>query len=156
VCPNRRRIERRWSHSHLSPTETLYLAGRYGSALAELNPALTPLSARWCVQKSYQQVGPLAFRPGQAHVLQAYVKHQHMCSKTVKVGITEECTPIPDPRSVVSISPPPKYSKRILLPVFTPHTPRTTMPIPTHASRSSAYIHAYMYNIVVVGQSRIG
>jgi hypothetical protein len=37
--------------------------------LSELNSALTPLSARWCVRKSYWQVDPLAFRPGQAHVL---------------------------------------------------------------------------------------
>jgi hypothetical protein len=42
---------RGWSHSHLSPTDTLYPAGRYGTALAELNAALTPLSAGWCVRK---------------------------------------------------------------------------------------------------------
>jgi hypothetical protein len=36
---------------HLSPTDTLYPTGRYGSALAELNSALTPRSARWCVRK---------------------------------------------------------------------------------------------------------
>jgi hypothetical protein len=29
---------------HLSPTETLYPAGRYGPALSELNSALTPRS----------------------------------------------------------------------------------------------------------------
>jgi hypothetical protein len=33
------------------PGDTLYPAGRYGSALAELNSALTPYSARWCVRK---------------------------------------------------------------------------------------------------------
>jgi hypothetical protein len=41
----------------------------YGSALVELNLALTPLLARWCVRKSNRQVDPLAFRPSQAHVL---------------------------------------------------------------------------------------
>jgi hypothetical protein len=33
-------------------------------------------------------------------------------------GNIEECTPISDPRSVVSSSPPPKYPKRLLLPVL--------------------------------------
>jgi hypothetical protein len=42
---------RGWSHLHLSPLIPHYLAGRYGSALAELNSALTPRSAGWCVRK---------------------------------------------------------------------------------------------------------
>jgi hypothetical protein len=77
---------RGWSHSHLSPTDTLYPAGRYGSTLAELNPALTPLSAGWCVRKSYRQVDPLAFRPRQAHVLLTSIKPQHLCSEN-RVGM---------------------------------------------------------------------
>jgi hypothetical protein len=52
----------------LTPTSPLlilhYPAARYGSALTELNPALTPLSVRWCVQKSYRQVDPPTFRLG--------------------------------------------------------------------------------------------
>jgi hypothetical protein len=69
---------RGWSHSHLSPTNTLYHAGRYGSALVEFNSALTPRSARWCVRKSYRQIEPLGFIPGQAHVLHPQVKPQHL------------------------------------------------------------------------------
>jgi hypothetical protein len=52
VWPHGWCTKRRWSHSHLSPTDTLYLAGRYGPALAELNSALTPRSAGWYVRKS--------------------------------------------------------------------------------------------------------
>jgi hypothetical protein len=70
VWPHGRHTDRRWSHSHLCPIDTVYPASRYGSALAELNSALTPCSARCCVWKSYRQVDPLPFRPGQAHVLQ--------------------------------------------------------------------------------------
>jgi hypothetical protein len=72
---------RGWSHSHLSPTDTLSPVGRYGSALAELNSALTPLLTRWGVQKSYRQVDPLAFRPGQAHVVHPQVRPQHLGSE---------------------------------------------------------------------------
>jgi hypothetical protein len=43
VWPHERRTERRWSDSHLSPTDTLYLASKYGFALVELNSALNPL-----------------------------------------------------------------------------------------------------------------
>jgi hypothetical protein len=42
---------RGWSHFHRSPTDTpLSFLSRYGSALAELNSALTPRSADWCVR----------------------------------------------------------------------------------------------------------
>jgi hypothetical protein len=42
---------RGWSHLHLSPTDTpLSILSRYGSALAELNTALSPFSAGWCVR----------------------------------------------------------------------------------------------------------
>jgi hypothetical protein len=42
---------RGWSHLHLSPTDTLLsILSRYGSALAELNSALNPRSAGWCVR----------------------------------------------------------------------------------------------------------
>jgi hypothetical protein len=91
--------ERRWSQSHLCPTDTLYPAGKYGSALVELNSALTPRSARWCVRKSYRQVDPLIFRPRRSHVLQAQVKPQHLSSKNRKSGFTLRSvppSPIPD------------------------------------------------------------
>jgi hypothetical protein len=64
VWPHGRCTERRWSHSHLSPTDTLYPTGRYGSALAELNPAQTPLSARRCVRKVPWSGWPTRFQTG--------------------------------------------------------------------------------------------
>jgi hypothetical protein len=45
VWPHGRCTKRRWCHSHLSPTDTLYPAGRYGLGLVELNSAQTPRSA---------------------------------------------------------------------------------------------------------------
>jgi hypothetical protein len=42
---------RGWSHLHRSPTDTpLSILSMYGSALAELNSALTPRTAGWCVR----------------------------------------------------------------------------------------------------------
>jgi hypothetical protein len=42
---------RGWSHLHRSPTDTpLSILRRYGSALAELNTALSPISAGWCAR----------------------------------------------------------------------------------------------------------
>jgi hypothetical protein len=76
-----------------------YPAGRYGSALAELNSALTPRSARWCVRKSYRQVDPLDFRSGQAHVLHPQLKPRHLCSENRKSGNalrSAPSSPIPD------------------------------------------------------------
>jgi hypothetical protein len=99
VWPHGRCTKRRWCHSHLSPTDTLYPAGRYGSGLVELNSALTPRSARWCVRKSYRQVDPLGFRPGRAHILQAQVKPQHLGSENHQSWDTlrsAPLSPIPD------------------------------------------------------------
>jgi hypothetical protein len=139
---------RGWSHSHLSPTDTLYPAGRYGSALAELNSALTPLSVRWCVRKSYRQVDPLAFRPGQAHVLHPQVKTPTpRLRKPSTKGCTEECTPIPDPRSVVSRSLPLKYPKCLLLPVL-PHSRQEPL-FPSqhmHCEAQRVYTLIYIYS----------
>jgi hypothetical protein len=91
---------RGWSHLHHSPTDTpLSILSRYGSALSELNSALTPLSARWCVRKSYRQVGPLGFRPGQAHVLHPQVKSQHLGSgnrQSTDTLRSAPLSPIPD------------------------------------------------------------
>jgi hypothetical protein len=73
---------RGWSHLHRSPTDIpLSFLSRYGSSLAELNSALTPRSAGWCVRKSYRQVDPLGFRSGRAHILHAQVKPQHLGSE---------------------------------------------------------------------------
>jgi hypothetical protein len=153
VWPHGRRTERRWSHSHLSPTDTLYLAGTDGSALAELNSALTPHSVGWCVRKYYRQVDPLSFRPGRAHVLQAQVKPQHLGSENRKSGDTlRSASPSPILDRLFRAHPC-QGTQNTFSCQFSPHTPRTTIPIPTHASGSSAYIHAY--NIyIVVGQSR--
>jgi hypothetical protein len=41
-----------WLTPTSPPLIPRYPTGRYGAALAELNPALTPLSARWCVRKA--------------------------------------------------------------------------------------------------------
>jgi hypothetical protein len=131
---------------HLSPTDTLYPAGRYGSALVELNSALTPRSAGWCVRRSYRQVDPLGFRPGRAHILQAQVKPQHIGSENRQSRDTlrsAHLSSIPDRLS--RAHPHQSTQNRLLLLVFIPLTPRTPNPIPTHASRSSAYIHAYKH-----------
>jgi hypothetical protein len=131
---------------HLSPTDTLYPAGRYGSTLAELNSALTPRSAGWCVRKSHRQVDSLGFRPGQAHILQVQVKPQHIGSENRHSRDTLRSAPLsPIPDRLSRAHPRQSTKKRLLLPAFTPLMPRTTIPIPTHASRSSAYIHTYKH-----------
>jgi hypothetical protein len=146
---------RGWSHLHLSPTDTLYPAGGYGSALAELNSALTPRSARWCVRKSYRQVDPLGFRPRQAHVLHPQLKPQHLCSKNRHSRDTLRSAPL---------SP-------ILDRLFRAH-PRQSTPnafscrfYPTHAKNhysqpntciAKLSVYTRLYTYIVVGQSRTG
>jgi hypothetical protein len=66
---------------------------------------------------------------------------------------TEKCTLIPDPRSVVSSSPPPKYPKRLLLPVL-PHSRQEPLFSSQHMHHKARRIYTLIYNIVVVGQSR--
>jgi hypothetical protein len=122
VCPHSRHTERRWSHSHLSPTDNLYPVGRYGSTLAELNSALTPLLARWCVWKVPWSGWPTWFQTGVSSCPPNISKTPTpMLQKQYNRECTEECTLIPDPRSVVLSSPPPKYPKCFLLPVL-PHS----------------------------------
>jgi hypothetical protein len=91
---------RGWSHLHRSPHRyPLSFLSRYGSALAELNSSLSPRSARWRVRKSYRQVDPLGFRPGQAHVLHPQGKPQHLGSKNYQSRDTlrsAPLSPIPD------------------------------------------------------------
>jgi hypothetical protein len=104
------------------PTDTLYPAGRYGSALAELNSALTPLSVRWCVWKGQVKSLSTRFQTEASSCPPSVSKTPTpVLRKPYKWGYTEECTPIPDPRSVVSSSPPSKYPKHLLLPVL-PHS----------------------------------
>jgi hypothetical protein len=120
---------------HLSPTDTLYLVGRYGSALAELILAITPCSAGWCVRKSYRQVDPLGFRPGRAHILQAQLKPQHLGSENCRIRDTLRSAPlfpIPDQLSRAH----PRQSAQNAFSCWF---------YPTHAK-----------NHIVVGQSRTG
>jgi hypothetical protein len=138
---------RGWSHSHLSPTDPLIpsilLTGMVPHLLSSTRPL--PHSRRCGVyEKSREAVGPLGFRPGRAHVLQTSVKPQHRCFENRTSGNalrSAPSSPIPDrlfrahPRQSTQNA----FSYR-----FTPLTPRITIPIPTHASRSSAYIHAYI------------
>jgi hypothetical protein len=136
---------RGWSHSHLSTTDTLYPAGRYGFALAEPNSALTPLSVRWCVRKSYRQVDPLAFRPGQAHVLHPQLKPQHLCFENRTSGNALRSAPsslIPD---WLFRAHPRQSTQNTFSCQFYPTHTNNHYPIPTHASRSSARIHAYIH-----------
>jgi hypothetical protein len=99
VWPHGRRSERVVAPPPLPHRYPLSFLGRYDSALAELNTALTPLSARWCVRKSYRQVDPLSFRPGQAHVLRPQVKPQHLGFENCQSRDTlrsAPLSPIPD------------------------------------------------------------
>jgi hypothetical protein len=144
VWPHGRCTKRRWSHSYLSPTYTLYLAGRYGSALAELNSALTPHSARWCVRKSYRQVDPLGFRPVRAHILQTQVKPHHLGSENRHSRDILRSAPYPDPKSVLSSSPPPKYPKRLLLPILS-HSRQEPLFPSQHLNREAQHIYTLIY-----------
>jgi hypothetical protein len=136
---------RGWSHLHRSPTDTpLSILSRYGSALAELNSALSPLSARWSVQKSYRQVDPLGFRPGQAHVLHPQVKPQHPGSENRQSRDTLRSAPLSPIPNRLFRAHPRQSTQNAFSCGFTPLTPRTLFPSQTHASRSSAHIHAYI------------
>jgi hypothetical protein len=124
-----------------------YHARNYCLALAKLNPALVPLSGRWCVWKSQWQVDPLTFRLGQAHVLHEYKKNPKKCTpKTIKVGRHREVYPhLRSQISCFELTPAkvPKIKRLLLL--FFPHTRQEHVsPIQTHASWSSAYIHTYI------------
>jgi hypothetical protein len=138
---------RGWSHLHRSPTDTpLSILSRYGSALAELNSALTPRSARWCVRKSHRQVDPLAFRPGQAHVLHPQVKPQHLGSKNRPSRDTLRSAPLSPIPDRLFRAHPAKVPKTPSPGGFTPLMPRTTIPIPnTCIAKLSAYTRLYKH-----------
>jgi hypothetical protein len=145
---------RGWSHSHLSPIDTLYPTGRYGSELAEHNSALTPLSARWCVRKSYRQVDPLAFRSGQAHVLHPQLKPQHMCSEEpYKWECTEECTLIPIPGRLFRAHPRQSTQNAFSCRFYPTHAKNHYSHPNTCITKLSVYTRLYIY---IVGQSRTG
>jgi hypothetical protein len=136
---------RGWSHSHLSPTDTLYPALRYGSALAELNLALTPLSARWCVQKVLWSGWPTRFQTRASSCSPNVSKTpKPVLQKPYKRECTEECTLIPNPRLVVSSSPPPKYPKRLLLTVL-PHSRREPLFLSQHMLLEAQRIYTLIY-----------
>jgi hypothetical protein len=61
---------------------------------------------------------------------------------------------MPDPRSVVSSSLPPKYPKRLLLPVLS-HSHRDPLFPSQHMHREAQRIYT-LINYIVVGQSRTG
>jgi hypothetical protein len=136
---------RGWYHFDLSPTNTLYPTGRYGSALAELNSGLTPLSARWCVQKVPRSGWLTQFQTrasscppnvGKTPTPVLRNPYQQEC--------TEECTFIPDSRSVVSSSPPPKYPKRLLLLVL-PHSHQEPLFPSQHMHYEAQHIYTLIY-----------
>jgi hypothetical protein len=67
-----------------------------------------------------------------------------MLRKPYKWGQTEECTPIPDPKSVVSSSPMPKYPKCLLLPVL-PHSRQEPLFPSQHTHREAQRIYTLIY-----------
>jgi hypothetical protein len=144
---------RGWSYSHLSPTDTLYPTGRYGSALAELNSALTPRTARWCVQKSYRQVDPLGFRPGRAHILQAQVKSQHLGSKNRHSRDTLRSAPLsPIPDRLLRAHPRQSTQNAFSCLFYPTHPKNHYSQLNTCIVKLSVYTLLYTY--IVVGQSR--
>jgi hypothetical protein len=139
VWPHGSRSERVVSPPPL-PTDTLLSCWQVGSALAELNSALTPRSAGWCVRKSYRQVDPLGFRPGRAHVLQAQVKPQHLGSENHKSGDTLRSAPRPRSQIGCFELTPPKYPKRLLLPILF-HSRQEPLFPSQHMHREAQRIH---------------
>jgi hypothetical protein len=91
---------RGWSHLHLSPTDTPLSCWQVWFRTCRAQLGLKPHAQRGCVYvKSCEAVGPLSFRPGRAHVLQAQVKPQHLGSENRKSGDTLRSAPpslIPD------------------------------------------------------------
>jgi hypothetical protein len=141
---------------HLSPTDTLYPAGRYGSAIAELNSALAPRPARWCVRKSYRQVDPLGFRLGRAHILLAQVKPQHLGSENHHSRDTLRSAPLsPIADRLFRAHPHQSIKKRLLLPVLS-HSRQEQLFPTQHMHRVAQRIYTLIYTYIVVGQSRTG
>ena len=65
-------------------TNTLYPASRYGIALARVETALSPLSARWCVRKSRVTKRPTRFQTGESSYPPSHHKNPNTCApKTV-------------------------------------------------------------------------
>jgi hypothetical protein len=154
-CGHTRDTLRGWSHSHLSPTDTLYPTDRYGSALAELNSDLTPRSTRWCVRKSYRQVDPLGFRPRQAHVLQTQVKPQHLGSENRQSRDTLRSAPLSPIPDRLFRAHPRQSTQNVFSYRFNPTHAKNHYSHPnTCIAKLSVYTRLYTY--IVVGQSRAG
>jgi hypothetical protein len=143
---------RGWSDSHVFPTNTFYPPGRYGSALAELNSTLTPLSARWCVRNSYRQVDPLAFRPRQAHILQTSVKPQHLCSENHTTGNALRSAPSSPIPNRLFRAHPRQSTQNAFSCQFLPHSHQEPLFPSQHMHREAQRIYMLIY--IVVGQSR--
>jgi hypothetical protein len=144
---------RGWSHSHLSPTNTLYPAGRYGSALAKLNSALTPFSMRWCVRKVLWSGWPTWFQTRASSCPPNVSKTPSpVLRKPYKWECIEECTLIPDLRSVLSSSPRQSTQNASSCRFYPTHAKNHYSHPNTCIAKLS--IHTCLYTYIVVGQSR--
>jgi hypothetical protein len=155
VWQHGRHTERRWSHSNISPTHTLYPASRYGSALVELNSTQTPLLVRWCVRKGpvRRSVHSLSDR-GELMSSKRAVKPQHLCSENRKSrNALRSAPPSPIPDQLFRAHPC-KSAQNAFSCQFLPHTRQERLFPSQHMHRKAQCIYALIYNIVVVGQSR--
>jgi hypothetical protein len=131
------------------------LLSRYGSALDELNSALTPRSVRWCVRKSYRQVDPLGFRPGQGHVLHPQLKPRHLCFENRKSGNALRSAPSSPILDRLFRAHPRQSTQNAFSCRFYPtHTKNHYFQPNTCIAKLSVYTRLYTY--IVVGQSRTG
>jgi hypothetical protein len=141
-CGHTRVTLRGWSHLHRSPTDTLLsILSRYGPALAELNSALIPLSARWCLRKSYRQVDPLASRPGQAHVLHPQVKPQHLGSENRQSRDTLRSAPLSPIPDRLFRAHPRQGTENAFSCQFLPHTRQEPLSPSQHVHREAQRIY---------------
>jgi hypothetical protein len=141
VRPHGRRTKRRWSHSHLFPTDTFYPIGRYGSALTELNMALTPLSARWCVRKVLWSGWPTWFQTEASSCPPSVSKTPTpMLQKPYNRDTVRSTTLSPIPDQLFRAHPAQKYPKRLLLPAL-PHARQEPLFPSQHMHRKAQHIY---------------
>jgi hypothetical protein len=148
VWPHGRHTERRWSHSHLSPTDTLYSASRYGSALAELNSTLTPCSAGWCAHKGSVKRSVHSVSDRGKLILQAQVKPQHLGSENRPSRDTLRSAPLsPIPDQLFRAHPRQKYPKCLLMPVLSHSRQEPLFPSQRmHREAQRIYTLIYIYS----------
>jgi hypothetical protein len=147
VWPHGRRIERRWSHSHLSPLIPFILLVWFRTCRAQLGP--NPTLGEVVCTKVLSTSWSTRFQTGASSCPPSVSKTPtHVLRKPYK------CTLIPDPRSVVSSSPRQStqndFSYR-----FLPHTRQEPLFPSQHMHHEAQRIYMLTYNIVV-GQSRTG